>query len=74
MRRGDPACTANFEAARGLKVIGPDRRELPRGEVGLIGRGASVINTGGEKVYPAEVEEVLVELAGPLRAGQRSGC
>ena len=91
-------------------MIGPDRRELPRGEVGLlagptpasgyhkdpqrsattfftidgeqvaapgdlgrieadgsvtlIGRGASVINTGGEKVYPAEVEEVLVGLAG----------
>jgi 3-oxocholest-4-en-26-oate---CoA ligase len=110
VRRGDPAFTANFEAARGLRVIGPDRRELPRGEVGLlagptpaagyhkdsqrsavtfftndgeqlaapgdlgrieadgsvtlIGRGTSVINTGGEKVYPAEVEEVLNELAG----------
>jgi fatty-acyl-CoA synthase len=91
-------------------VIGPDRRELPRGEIGLlagptpaagyhkdpqrsaaifftsngehlaapgdlgriepdgsvtlIGRGVSVINTGGEKVYPAEVEEVIGELAG----------
>jgi len=110
VRRGDPASTANFEAARGLRVIGPDRRELPRGEVGLlagptpasgyhkdpqrsaatfftidgeqlavpgdlgrieadgsvtlIGRGTSVINTGGEKVYPAEVEEAIKELAG----------
>ncbi len=110
VRRGEEAFTANFEAAGGLKVIGPDRRELPRGEVGLlagptpasgyhkdpqrsaatfftldgeqvampgdlgrieadgsvtlIGRGASVINTGGEKVHPAEVEEVLAELAG----------
>ena len=109
VRRGDPVFTANFEAAPGLRVIGPDRRELPRGEVGLlagptpasgyhkdpqrsattfftidgeqvavpgdlgriepdgsvtlIGRGASVINTGGEKVYPAEVEEVITELA-----------
>ena len=36
VRRGDPAFTANFEAARGLRVIGPDRRELPRGEVGLL--------------------------------------
>ena len=35
-RRGDRAFTANFEAARGLRVIGPDRRELPRGEVGLL--------------------------------------
>ncbi len=110
VRRGDPAFTANFEAAPGLKVIGPDRGELPGGEVGLlagptpasgyhkdpqrsaatyfmidgeqyaapgdlgrlepdgsvtlIGRGTSVINTGGEKVYPAEVEEVLNELEG----------
>ena len=109
VRRGDPVFTANFEAARGLRVIGPDRRELPRGEVGLlagptpasgyhkdpqrsaatfftidgeqlaapgdlgrieadgsvtlIGRGTSVINTGGEKVHPAEVEEVIIELA-----------
>ena len=110
VRRGEEALTANFETARGLRVIGPDRRELPRGEVGLlagptpasgyhkdpqqsattfftidgeqvaapgdlgrieadgsvtlIGRGATVINTGGEKVYPAEVEEVIHELAG----------
>ena len=110
VRRGEVASTANFEAARGLRVIGPDRRELPRGEVGmlagptpasgyhkdpqrsadtfftidgeqvaapgdlgrieadgsvtLIGRGASVINTGGEKVHPAEVEEVICGLAG----------
>ena len=36
VRRGDPAFTANFEAAPGLKVIGPDRGELPGGEVELI--------------------------------------
>jgi len=30
----------------------------------LIGRGTAVINTGGEKVYPAEVEEAIMELAG----------
>ena len=110
VRRGDPVSAANFEAAHGLRVIGPDRRELPRGEVGLlagptpasayhkdprrsaatfftidgeqlavpgdlgriepdgsvtlIGRGTSVINTGGEKVHPAEVEEVISGLAG----------
>jgi acyl-CoA synthetase (AMP-forming)/AMP-acid ligase II len=109
VRRGEEAVTANFEAARGLRVIGPDRRELPQGEVGLlagptpaagyhkdpqrsattfftsdgeqlaapgdlgrieadgsvtlIGRGSSVINTGGEKVHPAEVEEVINRLA-----------
>ena len=36
----------------------------PDGTVTLIGRGTSVINTGGEKVYPGEVEEVLNELEG----------
>lgn len=110
VRRGDQASTANFDAAPGLVVLGPDRRELPRGEVGLlagptaasgyhkdpqrsaaayftvggeqfavpgdlgriepdgtvtlIGRGTSVINTGGEKVYPAEVEKTINELDG----------
>ncbi|MFC7329008.1 acyl-CoA synthetase [Marinactinospora rubrisoli] len=29
------------------------------GSIVLLGRGASVINTGGEKVYPEEVESVL---------------
>src|SRR5690625_642518 len=27
----------------------------------LLGRGSSVVNTGGEKVFPAEVEEVLLD-------------
>ena len=27
----------------------------------LLGRGSSVVNTGGEKVFPAEVEDVLLE-------------
>lgn len=30
----------------------------------LLGRGSSVINTGGEKVYPGEVEEVLLRYPG----------
>ena len=29
------------------------------GTVKLLGRGSQCINTGGEKVYPEEVEEVL---------------
>ncbi|PSK96582.1 fatty-acyl-CoA synthase [Murinocardiopsis flavida] len=36
-----------------LGTVGPD------GSVLLLGRGASVINTGGEKVYPEEVERIL---------------
>jgi len=31
----------------------------PEGRISLLGRGSSCINTGGEKVYPEEVEEVL---------------
>lgn len=36
-----------------LGVIEPD------GSITLLGRGTSVINTGGEKVHPEEVEDVL---------------
>jgi 3-oxocholest-4-en-26-oate---CoA ligase len=34
------------------------------GTVRLLGRGSQCINTGGEKVYPEEVEEVLKRYAG----------
>jgi 3-oxocholest-4-en-26-oate---CoA ligase len=36
----------------------------PDGTVTLIGRGSSVVNTGGEKVYPAEVEETIRQING----------
>lgn len=39
------------------------------GTLTLLGRGSSCINTGGEKVYPEEVEEVLKEHAAVLDAG-----
>jgi acyl-CoA synthetase (AMP-forming)/AMP-acid ligase II len=34
------------------------------GTIRLLGRGSAVINTGGEKVYPEEVEEVIKRLPG----------
>jgi fatty-acyl-CoA synthase len=34
----------------------------PDGTITLIGRGVTTINTGGEKVYPAEVEDVVKAL------------
>jgi fatty-acyl-CoA synthase len=34
------------------------------GAIRLLGRGSAVINTGGEKVYPEEVEEVIKRLPG----------
>jgi 3-oxocholest-4-en-26-oate---CoA ligase len=33
------------------------------GHIELLGRGSAVVNTGGEKVYPAEVEEALLQHA-----------
>jgi acyl-CoA synthetase (AMP-forming)/AMP-acid ligase II len=47
-----------------LAVPGDLGRIEADGSVTLIGRGTSVINTGGEKVYPAEVGEAINELAG----------
>lgn len=40
-------------------VPGDFARVLPDGSVHLLGRGASSINTAGEKVFPEEVEETL---------------
>ena len=37
------------------------------GTLTLIGRGVTTINTGGEKVYPGEVEEAIKALAGGRR-------
>jgi len=31
------------------------------GHIELLGRGSAVVNTGGEKVYPAEVEQAILE-------------
>ncbi len=31
------------------------------GHIELLGRGSAVVNTGGEKVYPAEVEQALLQ-------------
>jgi fatty-acyl-CoA synthase len=60
--RGDPARTARtfrmFEGRR-WAVPGDWCRLLADGTVELLGRGSSCINTGGEKVWPEEVEEAL---------------
>jgi acyl-CoA synthetase (AMP-forming)/AMP-acid ligase II len=56
------------KTASTYRSIGGDRyvmpgdlaRVAPDGSLVLLGRGSSVINTGGEKVYPAEVESALL--------------
>ncbi|WMY79378.1 AMP-binding protein [Citricoccus sp. I39-566] len=43
-------------------------RVQEHGYIELLGRGSSVVNTGGEKVFPGEVEEVLMGHPGVLDA------
>jgi acyl-CoA synthetase (AMP-forming)/AMP-acid ligase II len=42
-----------------ISVPGDFARIEEEGKVTLLGRGSNCVNTGGEKVYPEEVEEVL---------------
>jgi acyl-CoA synthetase (AMP-forming)/AMP-acid ligase II len=60
---GDPARTAaTFPVIDGVRhaVAGDRVRLRADGAVELLGRDAAVINTGGEKVFAEEVEQVLV--------------
>jgi acyl-CoA synthetase (AMP-forming)/AMP-acid ligase II len=57
------------KSARTFRVINGERYSIPGdyatveadGTLKLLGRGSVCINTGGEKVYPEEVEEVIKE-------------
>jgi acyl-CoA synthetase (AMP-forming)/AMP-acid ligase II len=57
----------DVKSAKTFRTIGGVRYSVPGdyaqvaadGTLHLLGRGSVVINTGGEKVYPEEVEEVL---------------
>jgi acyl-CoA synthetase (AMP-forming)/AMP-acid ligase II len=58
----DPEKTAKtFVQAQGESWVLPGdyARVLPDGTIELLGRGSVSINTGGEKVYPEEVEAVV---------------
>ncbi len=58
----DPAKTARtFPVIDGVRyaVPGDHARWTPDGGIEVLGRGSVCINTGGEKVYPEEVEQVL---------------
>ena len=56
------------KTAESFPIVGGVRHVMPgdwaiadgSGFVELLGRGSAVVNTGGEKVYPAEVEEALL--------------
>jgi 3-oxocholest-4-en-26-oate---CoA ligase len=58
----DPEKTAaTFREIRGARYVMPGDYVTVAADGGIdfLGRGSGVINTGGEKVYPAEVEAVL---------------
>jgi acyl-CoA synthetase (AMP-forming)/AMP-acid ligase II len=57
---------ANFVEIRGKRHIIPGDlvRVEEDGYIELLGRGATVVNSGGEKVYPAEVEESILRFPG----------
>ncbi|HVV30069.1 MAG TPA: AMP-binding protein [Mycobacteriales bacterium] len=61
----DPQATARvFYDSDGVRyaIPGDFGRLNGDGSITLIGRGTSTINTGGEKVHPEEVEQVLQQL------------
>jgi len=57
---------ATFRSIDGVRYSMPgDLVEVePDGAIRFLGRGAGVINTGGEKVHPQEVEDVLLAYPG----------
>ena len=60
---GDPEKTAKtFLQIRGHRYVVPGdwARSNGDGTIDLLGRLSAVVNTGGEKVFPSEVEEVLL--------------
>ncbi|MGE0220647.1 AMP-binding protein [Mycolicibacterium sp.] len=64
---GDPEKTAaTFVELDGKRyaITGDQARVCHDGTIVLLGRGSSCINTGGEKVFPEEVEETLRALPG----------
>ncbi|HEY6801038.1 MAG TPA: AMP-binding protein [Agromyces sp.] len=61
---GDPEKTAAaFPTIRGQRYVIPGdwARANGDGTIELLGRLSAVVNTGGEKVFPAEVENALLE-------------
>ncbi|ADG73209.1 AMP-dependent synthetase and ligase [Cellulomonas flavigena DSM 20109] len=63
----DPVRTAQtYPVIDGVRHVMPGDwvRVLGDGYVELLGRGSGVVNTGGEKVFPGEVEKVLLALPG----------
>lgn len=61
--RDEEKTRATYPVVNGRRYVVPGDyvRVQEDGYIELLGRGSSVVNTGGEKVFPAEVEEALLE-------------
>lgn len=62
---------ANFIEIRGKRhIVAGDLVRVADdvGHIELLGRGATVVNSAGEKIYPAEVEEAILRFPGVLDA------
>jgi fatty-acyl-CoA synthase len=59
--KDDEKTTANFRVIDGVRysIPGDYATVEDDGSIQLLGRGSAIINTGGEKVFPEEVEETL---------------
>ncbi|MGM7666369.1 AMP-binding protein [Microbacterium sp. A93] len=67
----DPEKSAEtYPVINGVRHCSPGDyvRVQEHGYIELLGRGSSVVNTGGEKVFPGEVEEVLMDYPGVVDA------
>lgn len=64
--RDEAKTRETFPVVDGVRYVMPGDWAIARGDgtVELLGRGSAVVNTGGEKVYPAEVEEALLSFPG----------
>jgi 3-oxocholest-4-en-26-oate---CoA ligase len=60
-QKDEAKSAATFRTIRGVRysIPGDFAKVAQDGSLILLGRGSSCINTGGEKVFPEEVEEVL---------------
>lgn len=61
--RDEEKTRSTYPVVNGHRYVIPGDyvRVQEEGYIELLGRGSSVVNTGGEKVFPAEVEEALME-------------
>ena len=64
-------CEAKEVFARSNRLLHGDEVEVDGDYLKILGRRSEMINIGGEKVYPAEVESLLMELDNILDASVR---